>query len=124
MHLPLKHTSGKATLHPAHSAGWGGLGGINKVLGNSDIVFASIDKAFNVNGMVFYTNTKALSNTTLLNTDGPTLTLPDGQTIKYTLQELINQLGYTPAHTVTNIKNTGLLPIQVKVTYARPSKKK
>lgn len=56
--------------------------------------------------------------------DGPTLTLPDGQTIKHTLQELINQLGYTPARSTTNIKNTGLLPIQVKVTYARPPKGK
>lgn len=56
--------------------------------------------------------------------DGSILTLPDGQTIRYTLQDLINMLGYTPARSTTNIKNTGLLPIQVKVTYARPPKKK
>lgn len=46
MHLPLKHTSGKATLHPALCAGWGGSMYFNHTLWPLRAQFTCCGKAF------------------------------------------------------------------------------
>lgn len=56
MHLPLKHISGKSTLHPALCAGWGGLGSAiikfksqcNNTNGTFSKAESSLSKANNV----------------------------------------------------------------------------